>query len=110
MKGLLQNLNRGLGIINFGGEHMGKMRIYEYAKENNIASKDVIAQLKALNIDISNHMATITEKEIAKLDKTFKANDVKEKPKKEKSNPKKNKKNHKKDSKKSRSEERREGK
>src|SRR5690625_3004952 len=106
MKGLLQNLNRCLGIINFGGEHMGKMRIYEYAKENNIASKDVIAQLKALNIDISNHMSTITEKEIAQLDKTFKANDVKETPKKEKRNPKKDNKNHKKDSKKSKSDQR----
>src|SRR5690625_2223060 len=101
MKDLLQNSNRCLGIINFGGEHMGKMRIYEYAKENKVASKDVIAQLKALNIDISNHMSMITEKEIAQLDKTFKANDVKGTPKKEKRNPKKDNKNHKKDSKKS---------
>src|SRR5699024_8047501 len=95
MKDLLQNSNRCLGIINFGGEHMGKMRIYEYAKENKVASKDVIAQLKALNIDISNHMSMITEKEIAQLDKTFKANDVKGTPKKE--NKKKQKKDVKKD-------------
>src|SRR5699024_21200 len=78
----------------------GKMRIYEYAKENKVASKDVIAQLKALNIDISNHMSMITEKEIAQLDKTFKANDVKGTPKKENKNPKKENKNHKKESKK----------
>src|SRR5690625_3552904 len=100
MKDLLQNSNRCLGIINFGGEHMGKMRIYEYAKENKVASKDVIAQLKALNIDISNHMSMITEKEIAQLDKTFKANDVKGTPKKENKNPKKENKNNKKESKK----------
>src|SRR5699024_5076034 len=75
-------------------------------KENKVASKDVIAQLKALNIDISNHMSMITEKEIAQLDKTFKANDVKGTPKKENKNPKKENKNHKKESKKSKNDQR----
>jgi len=39
---------------------MSKMRVYEYAKQNNMTSKEVLAKLKELNIDITNHMATIT--------------------------------------------------
>src|SRR5690625_5155490 len=51
-------------------------------------------------------MSMITEKEIAQLDKTFKANDVKGTPKKENKNPKKENKNHKKESKKSKNDQR----
>src|SRR5699024_6685470 len=48
---------------------MRKMRVYEYAKKNNLKSKEVINHLKEMNINISNHMATITSDTIAKLDK-----------------------------------------
>ncbi|UTR15056.1 translation initiation factor IF-2 [Salipaludibacillus sp. LMS25] len=47
---------------------MKKVRIYEYAKEKNLASKDVIEQLKNLNVDVSNHMSVITEEDIKKLE------------------------------------------
>ena len=49
---------------------MSKMRVYEYAKQNNTTSKIVIEHLKELNIDISNHMSTITADTEAKLDET----------------------------------------
>ena len=51
---------------------MTKMRVYEYAKKNSLASKEVIQKLKELNIDISNHMSTISSDIITKLDETFK--------------------------------------
>ncbi|GAA0445149.1 translation initiation factor IF-2 [Lentibacillus halophilus] len=50
---------------------MSKMRIYEYARQNNATSKDVIQQLKNLSIDVKNHMSTISTDTIAELDKTF---------------------------------------
>ena len=51
---------------------MSKIRVYEYAKKHNISSKDVITKLKEMNIEVSNHMATIENAEIVKLDATFK--------------------------------------
>jgi translation initiation factor IF-2 len=50
---------------------MSKTRVYEYAKKYNISSKDVIAKLKEMNVEVSNHMATIEEAEIAKLDAIY---------------------------------------
>ena len=46
---------------------MSKMRVYEYAKKNQVTSKQVIEQLKKLNIDVANHMSSITAETIAKL-------------------------------------------
>jgi translation initiation factor IF-2 len=54
---------------------MSKIRVYEYAKKHNISSKDVITKLKEMNIEVSNHMATIEDAEIVKLDATFKKNE-----------------------------------
>lgn len=71
MQDLLLRLNRYSGIIKFGGERMSKMRVYEYAKQNDTTSKDVIEHLKKLDVDISNHMSTISADTIAKLDETF---------------------------------------
>lgn len=47
---------------------MSKMRVYEYAKKQNVSSKDVIGKLKEMNIEVSNHMATIEGETIKKLD------------------------------------------
>ncbi len=55
-----------------GGEHMSKMRVYEYAKKYNVSSKDVIGKLKQLNIEVSNHMATIEDDAVTKLDAMYK--------------------------------------
>ncbi|ATH91460.1 translation initiation factor IF-2 [Bacillus glycinifermentans] len=51
---------------------MAKMRVYEYAKAINVSSKDVIASLKDMNIEVNNHMAMIEENAIKQLDKKFK--------------------------------------
>ncbi|SEP58464.1 translation initiation factor IF-2 [Piscibacillus halophilus] len=47
---------------------MKKMRVYEYAKQNNLSSKEVINQLKELDIEVSNHMSTINENAKRQLD------------------------------------------
>jgi translation initiation factor IF-2 len=50
---------------------MSKIRVYEYAKKHNVSSKDVIHKLKGMNIEVSNHMATIEDETLAKLDKIY---------------------------------------
>jgi translation initiation factor IF-2 len=51
---------------------MSKIRVYEYAKKHNVSSKDVIHKLKGLNIEVSNHMATIEDDTLIKLDNLYK--------------------------------------
>jgi len=47
------------------------MRVYEYAKKQNISSKEVISKLKEMDIEVKNHMATIEGDILNKLDQTF---------------------------------------
>ncbi len=58
----------------FGGERMSKTRVYEYAKEKNVSSKEVINKLKELQIEVSNHMSTISDQTREKLDQAFNTN------------------------------------
>ncbi len=67
---------------------MSKMRIYEYAKNNQLTSREVIEKLKSINVDVSNHMSTIDQETVAKLDQEFNKAD-KEQVTAEKSKPKK---------------------
>lgn len=60
---------------------MSKMRVYEYAKKNHVTSKQVIEQLKKMNVNVSNHMSSITKETMAKLDKTFRNQDSKQEEK-----------------------------
>ncbi|WP_421384651.1 translation initiation factor IF-2 [Bacillus salacetis] len=54
---------------------MSKLRIYEYAKKHNVSSKDVISKLKEMNIEVSNHMATLEDDTVKKLDKSYGGNE-----------------------------------
>lgn len=47
---------------------MSKMRIYEYAREHNLTSKDVIEKLKKKDISVSSHMAVIDDNMMEKLE------------------------------------------
>src|SRR5699024_3213818 len=58
-------------INKLGGERMTKMRIYEYAKQQEIPNKKVIETLKELNIDVKNHMSTISTEEQQQLNQHF---------------------------------------
>ncbi|WP_026771345.1 MULTISPECIES: translation initiation factor IF-2 [Sediminibacillus] len=53
---------------------MSKTRVYEYAKKHNLSSKVVIDKLKELNVEVSNHMSTISEDTIKSLDKAISGN------------------------------------
>lgn len=55
------------------------MRVYEYAKKQNVSSKDVIGKLKEMNIEVSNHMATIEGETIKKLDGIYSKKDQSQK-------------------------------
>lgn len=61
---------------------MSNTRVYEYAKQNNMSSKAVIQQLNEMNIDVSNHMATISPETKTKLDERVKQKDPKSKEEK----------------------------
>ncbi|MDU1273852.1 MAG: translation initiation factor IF-2 [Staphylococcus epidermidis] len=57
---------------------MSKKRIYEYAKELNLKSKEIIDELKSMNVEVSNHMQALEEEQIKALDKKFKTSQVKD--------------------------------
>ncbi|WP_044893730.1 translation initiation factor IF-2 [Bacillus alveayuensis] len=50
---------------------MSKIRVYEYAKKNNVSSKDIIHKLKEMNIEVTNHMATLDPEIVEKLDRSY---------------------------------------
>ncbi|KGR92036.1 translation initiation factor IF-2 [Ureibacillus massiliensis 4400831 = CIP 108448 = CCUG 49529] len=50
---------------------MTKLRVHEYAKKVNKSSKEVIEELKKLNINVSNHMSTLTSDAVSQLDTVF---------------------------------------
>ncbi len=45
---------------------MSKVRIYEYAKANNVQSKQLIESLKSMGVEVSNHMSAIDEETLNK--------------------------------------------
>ncbi|MBA9024827.1 MULTISPECIES: translation initiation factor IF-2 [Bacillaceae] len=51
---------------------MTKIRVHEYAKQKNVSSKDVINKLKEMNIEVSNHMTTLDDSTIDKLNHSIK--------------------------------------
>lgn len=48
---------------------MSKMRVYEYAKENHVASKAVIAKLVELGFSVKSHMSVIEDNAISQLNR-----------------------------------------
>lgn len=53
---------------------MAKKRVYEYAKENNLSSKDVIDQAMKLGIDYKTHMSAMEDSQITELNDAFSKN------------------------------------
>lgn len=51
---------------------MSKIRIYEYAKECGVPSKEVIEFLQARDIEVKSHMKSLEDNEVALLNKEFK--------------------------------------
>lgn len=50
---------------------MSKMRVYEYAKKQNVSSKEIIEKLKEKNIEVTNHMSAINADAIKQLDEMY---------------------------------------
>ena len=50
---------------------MGKMKLYELAKEMELSSKDLIEQVKSIGIDIKSHLSTLEEEDIKKIKEKF---------------------------------------
>ena len=46
---------------------MGKVRVYELAKDLGLESKDIISKAADMGINIKNHMSTLENDEIGKL-------------------------------------------
>ncbi|UTH14684.1 translation initiation factor IF-2 [Macrococcus equipercicus] len=57
---------------------MSKKRVYEYAKEVKLRSKDIIDELKKIDVEVTSHMQTLEPNEITALDKVFKKNAAQE--------------------------------
>lgn len=45
-----------------------KTRVYEYAKKQNMSSKEIITLLKRLNIEVANHMSVMDQEMITKVE------------------------------------------
>ncbi|GCF92758.1 translation initiation factor IF-2 [Enterococcus florum] len=50
---------------------MGKKRVYEFAKEINQSSKEVVERANKLGIDVSNHMGALSSDDESKLKQAF---------------------------------------
>ncbi|MGI5902258.1 MAG: translation initiation factor IF-2 [Desulfitobacteriia bacterium] len=59
---------------------MSTIRIHELAKELNITSRDLIATLKTIGINVKNHLSVINAEEIARVRKALEEKQMKEKP------------------------------
>ena len=62
---------------------MTKLRVHEYAKQNNVSSKDIISKLKEMNIEVTNHMTALDDTTIQKLNDSMKPKQEQEAPKQE---------------------------
>ena len=51
---------------------MGKIKIYEIAKKLGLASKEVVEMAGKLNIEVKNHMSSVSEEDAGKIEKTLK--------------------------------------
>ena len=69
---VLQKSSERCSIKFYGGERMTKLRVYEYAKQKNVSSKDVINKLKEMNIEVTNHMTTLDDATVNKLNDSIK--------------------------------------
>jgi translation initiation factor IF-2 len=72
----------GTGHTPTDGGQAGKVRLYEVAKDLGLANKDLVAKVRALGIEVKNHMSNLDVEDVARvkraLDKERQANLVEE--------------------------------
>src|SRR5699024_131664 len=55
-----------------------KKRIYEYAKDLKLKSRDIIDELKKMDVEVTSHMQTLEDDQIKALDKVYKPEQAKQ--------------------------------
>ncbi len=50
---------------------MAKQRVYELARELNMTNKELLAKLQEMNVDVKNHMSTLSEEDISDIKKNI---------------------------------------
>ena len=63
---------------------MGKMKLYELAKEMNLSSKELLEQAKAIGIGIKSHLSVISDDDVKNLKEKYKRQEKTETRKEEK--------------------------
>src|ERR1700757_4031749 len=48
-----------------------KMRVYEIAKEIGIPNKDLIAKIRALGLEVNNHMSSLDADDVARIKRSL---------------------------------------
>src|SRR3954468_23714431 len=75
-------MNSGTGHTSTTTNEPGKVRLYEVAKDLGLANKDLVAKVRALGIEVKNHMSNLDAEDVARvkraLDKDPEANLVEE--------------------------------
>ena len=71
---------------------LGKKRVYEYAKQMNMSSKEVLAILDKVNVKVRNHMSVMDEKMIGKVEEFLNQVKKEDRPNKTRTEPKQQKK------------------
>ena len=67
---------------------MGKMKLYELAKEMDVSSKDLLEQAKEMGINIKSHLSVISDEDVKNLKAKYQRNNS-DVTKKEEKKPKK---------------------
>jgi len=49
------------------GRRVGKVRVYEIAKDIGVSNKELVARIQALGIDVKNHMSSIDVEEVQRV-------------------------------------------
>ena len=68
---------------------MGKMKLYELAKEMDVSSKDLLEQAKEIGINIKSHLSVISDEDVKNLKSKYQRKDTIAESKKEEKKPKK---------------------
>ncbi len=68
---------------------MGKMKLYELAKEMDVSSKDLLEQAKEMGINIKSHLSVISDEDVKNLKDKYQRKGVSNTSKKEEKKPKK---------------------
>src|SRR4051812_11546163 len=75
-------MNSGTGHTSTTTNEPGKVRLYEVAKDLGLANKDLVAKVRALGIEVKNHMSNLDSEDVVRIkraiDKERQANLVEE--------------------------------